>query len=192
MTRSTTLFSLTLLAALAVSCAESGSLPPPGPPAPPPPVPETLPAEQKATAVTPPQRMAPRPAFVTALFRLDGAMRELDVERTTYLVNLLEQNRYPARKAEEFPPELPEGIIEAAQASAQVQKKEEGKKEVFIFGEIRPGEKAQVRLVAVELEGGKHIDNYGNEGPPAVLDDIIHMTMEELLGSVERYLAQKK
>jgi hypothetical protein len=180
---------LALLIELAcTSCSsppKEHTLPPPGPPIPAPPVP--------AAGPPPPQMvMAPHPSlsrkrFGVIFVRASGNRREVDGESTVRVVNTLGQNGLGARKAPGVPADLPAKLLEAAQAAAEAFTKSGGAAEVFIYGEITSGKEAQVRIAAVDMRTRKVIDNFGNQGPPALLADIIHKTLEETVNSVDAY-----
>jgi hypothetical protein len=192
--RSIATFSAPLLAVLAASCSsERNPLPPPVQPVPPP---EIVIQPEPQEASRPPRKspgkpIPPPPEFVVIMVRLAENRRDYDAIQTTHLVNLLLGNRFSVRKTEELPAELPPNLVEAAVQTASAQKRS-GAPGVFIFGEIKPGIPADVRMVAVDMGTGKEIDNCGNQGPPGVMDEIIRRTLGNLLGDVQEYWVKKK
>ena len=186
--RATALLTL-LLEITCSSCSSgpqtSGDLKPPPPLAPPPPA--------GAAAPAPPQMiMTPHPSlsrkrFGVTFIRVEGNRRTADDETAVRVVNTLAQNGLGARKAPGVPADLPPKLLEAAQASAEAFTKSGGAAEVFVYGEITPAKEVQVRIAAVDMRTRKVIDNFGNQGPPALLADIVHKTLEETVNSVDGY-----
>jgi hypothetical protein len=179
--------------ALTSCCREKRThLPPPGPPVPAPPT-------AAAPAPAPPQQSGgsqaarpqyPPPSFGVSVLRAgEGGRKEKDGENTAFLVNLLDHNGLAAKAAREVPADLPPTIIEAARADAAASAKAGTAGDIFIHGEIAPGSegKLQVRLVAVDAQKGREIDNLGFEGPPAEVQKVLQQTLEKLLPLVEKY-----